>query len=34
MLKHYNIAAVMTDSPPQDKLEFLSNVTVTLIMLS
>ena len=29
MLKHYNIAAVMTDSPPQDKLEFLSNVTVT-----
>jgi uncharacterized protein YecE (DUF72 family) len=29
MLKHYNIAAVMTDSPPQDKLQFLSNVTVT-----
>lgn len=29
MLKHYNIAAVMTDSPPQDKLGFLSNVTVT-----
>ena len=29
MLKHYNIAAVMTDSPPQDKLQFLSEVTVT-----
>jgi uncharacterized protein YecE (DUF72 family) len=29
MLKHYNIAAVMTDSPPQDKLQFLSHVTVT-----
>jgi uncharacterized protein YecE (DUF72 family) len=28
MLKHYNIAAVMTDSPPQDKLRFLSNVTI------
>lgn len=29
MLKHYNIAAVMTDSPPQDELQFLSNVTIT-----
>jgi uncharacterized protein YecE (DUF72 family) len=29
MLKHYNIAAVVTDSPPQDKLQFLSEVTVT-----
>jgi uncharacterized protein YecE (DUF72 family) len=29
MLKHYNIATVMTDSPPQDKLQFLSEVTVT-----
>lgn len=29
MLKHYNIAAAMNDSPPQDKLQFLSNVTVT-----
>ena len=29
MLKHYNIAAVITDSPSQDKLQFLSNVTVT-----
>lgn len=29
MLKHYNIAAVMTDSPPSDKLQFLSEVTVT-----
>ena len=29
LLKHYNIAAVMTDSPPQDKLQFLSEVTVT-----
>jgi uncharacterized protein YecE (DUF72 family) len=29
MLKHYNIAAVMTDSPPQDKLQFLSEVAVT-----
>ncbi len=30
MLKHYNIATVMTDSPSQDKLQFLSNVTVTV----
>jgi uncharacterized protein YecE (DUF72 family) len=29
MLKHYNIAAVMTDSPERDKLKFLSEVTVT-----
>ena len=29
MLKHYNIAAVMIDSPPNDNLEFMSDVTVT-----
>ena len=29
MLKHYNIAAVMTDSPANENLEFLSEVTVT-----
>jgi uncharacterized protein YecE (DUF72 family) len=29
LLKHYNIAAVMTDSPERDKLQFLSEVTVT-----
>ena len=29
MLKHYNIAAVMTDSPAKENLEFLSDVTVT-----
>jgi len=29
MLKHYNIAAVMIDSPPDDKLGFMSQVTVT-----
>ncbi|HZA64912.1 MAG TPA: DUF72 domain-containing protein [Nitrososphaeraceae archaeon] len=29
MLKHYNIAAVMTDSPSKENLEFLSGVTVT-----
>jgi uncharacterized protein YecE (DUF72 family) len=29
LLKHYNIAAVMTDSPPRDKLQFLSEVIVT-----
>ena len=29
MLKHYNIATVMTDSPPSDNLQFLSNITVT-----
>jgi len=29
MLKHYNIAAVMTDSPEQDKLKFLSDTIVT-----
>ena len=30
LLKHYNIAAVMTDSPPGDKLQFLSEVIVTM----
>ena len=30
MLKHYNIAAVMTDSPAKENLEFLSDVTVTV----
>jgi uncharacterized protein YecE (DUF72 family) len=29
MLKHYNIAAVMTDSPTKENLLFLSDVTVT-----
>lgn len=29
MLKHYNIAAVMTDSPEQDKLQFLSEPIIT-----
>jgi uncharacterized protein YecE (DUF72 family) len=29
LLRHYNIASVMTDSPTQDKLQFLSEVTVT-----
>jgi uncharacterized protein YecE (DUF72 family) len=29
MLKHYGIAAVMTDSPIPGNLEFLSNVIVT-----
>jgi uncharacterized protein YecE (DUF72 family) len=29
LLKHYNIAAVMTDSPPGDKLQFPSEVIVT-----
>jgi uncharacterized protein YecE (DUF72 family) len=29
MLKHYNIAAVMTDSPANENLKFLSEVTVT-----
>jgi len=29
MLKHYNIAAVMTDSPEPDKLQFLSQPIVT-----
>jgi uncharacterized protein YecE (DUF72 family) len=29
MLKHYNIAAVMTDSPPSENLQFLSDVIVT-----
>ena len=29
MLKHYNIAAVMTDSPSQENLQFLSDVIVT-----
>lgn len=29
LLKHYNIAAVMTDSPPGDRLQFLSEVIAT-----
>jgi uncharacterized protein YecE (DUF72 family) len=29
MLKHYKIAAVMTDSPIQENLQFLSDVIVT-----
>lgn len=29
LLNHYNIAAIMTDSPAQDKLQFLSGVIVT-----
>lgn len=29
MLRHYNIAAVMTDSPAKENLDFLSEVTVT-----
>jgi uncharacterized protein YecE (DUF72 family) len=29
LLKHYNIAAVMTDSPSIENLEFLSDVIVT-----
>jgi uncharacterized protein YecE (DUF72 family) len=29
MLKHYNIAAVMTYSPAKENLQFLSDVTVT-----
>jgi uncharacterized protein YecE (DUF72 family) len=29
LLNHYNIAAVMTDSPEIDKLQFLSEVTIT-----
>jgi len=29
LLRHYNIAAVMTDSPAPDKLQFLSQPTVT-----
>ncbi len=29
MLKHYNISAVMTDSPAQENLQFLSEVIVT-----
>ena len=29
MLKHYNIAAVMTDSPAKENLQFLSDVTLT-----
>ena len=29
MLKHYNIASVMTDSPAKENLQFLSDVTVT-----
>jgi len=29
MLKHYNIAAVITDSPSKENLQFLSDVIVT-----
>ena len=29
MLKHYNIAAVITDSPPIENLLFLSNIIIT-----
>ena len=29
MLKHYNISAVMTDSPAKENLQFLSRITVT-----
>ena len=29
MLKHYNIAAVMTDSPAKENLQYLSDVIVT-----
>ena len=29
MLKHYNIAAVMTDSPARENLQFLSDITIT-----
>jgi uncharacterized protein YecE (DUF72 family) len=29
MLEHYNIAAVITDSPPQENLQFLSDVIIT-----
>jgi uncharacterized protein YecE (DUF72 family) len=29
MLRHYNIAAVLTDSPPSEKLQFLSDVIIT-----
>jgi uncharacterized protein YecE (DUF72 family) len=29
MLKHYNIAAVITDSPPKENLQFLSEVVIT-----
>jgi uncharacterized protein YecE (DUF72 family) len=29
MLKHYNIAAIMTDSPANENLQFLSRITIT-----
>jgi uncharacterized protein YecE (DUF72 family) len=29
MLRHYNIAAVLTDSPPSENLQFLSDVIIT-----
>ena len=29
MLKHYNIAAVITDSPAKEHLQFLSDVVIT-----
>jgi hypothetical protein len=28
-MKHYNIAAVMTHSPPKEKLQFLADVNIT-----
>jgi len=31
MLKHYNIAAVMTDSPAKENLQFLSDVTIVIL---
>lgn len=31
MLKHYNIAAVMTDSPAKENLQFLSDVIITTV---
>jgi hypothetical protein len=29
MLKHYDIAAVMTDSPAKENLQFLSDIIIT-----
>jgi uncharacterized protein YecE (DUF72 family) len=29
LLKHYNIAAIMTDSPAKENLQFLSRITIT-----
>ncbi|HET7390504.1 MAG TPA: DUF72 domain-containing protein [Nitrososphaeraceae archaeon] len=33
MLRHYNIAAVMTDSPARENLQFLSDVTILLLTI-